>query len=289
MSNLTFNVKSDIILLKLHIYFKKGEHMAYIGVEKRVQIGNWDMKDLHAHPHYEIYFLYKGSRRFFLSNAFYTLQAPCIVIIPPYTMHKTEGGSFERYNIDVSPEYLNEYQSEELEKRALQCLVPDEKESESFEKIMSAMWETDDRKKTGQYELEALFSYFVYSLCHLSSELADTMAAAGSEIPPVVLDVINYMSENICEQITLDKLSKSFFVSKGTLIYSFKKYTGCTPMEFLLTLRLTRAKEQLANTKKGMERIAADCGFSSANYFSLIFRQKEGIAPTAYRREQNIR
>ena len=50
------------------------------------------MSDLHSHNHYEIYFLVKGERSFFLSNKMYNLKGPVIIIIPPYVMHKTEGG-----------------------------------------------------------------------------------------------------------------------------------------------------------------------------------------------------
>lgn len=260
--------------------------MSFIEIEKKVQQGNWDMRDLHSHAHYEIYFLYKGSRKFFLSNALYTLHSPCIVVIPPYTMHKTEGGAFERYNIDVMPEYLNEYQREVLDSRALDKVALDGQQSRAFEDILSALSQIDRRKKTGERETEALFAYFVYLLCHVDGEGARSLAVEGNDIPPVVLKVINYLDENIRERISLEELSKRFFVSKGTLIYNFKKYTGCSPMEFLLTLRLTKAKEQLVGSKKGMEQIAAECGFSSANYFSLIFKQKEKMSPTSYRKYQ---
>ena len=97
--------------------------MPYIEVDKSVREADWSMHDFHSHTHYEIYFLSKGSRLFFLSNALYKLVAPTLVVIPPRVVHKTEGGSFERHNVNVSPAYLDPFQKETLDKKALQILL----------------------------------------------------------------------------------------------------------------------------------------------------------------------
>ena len=68
--------------------------------------------------------------------------------------------------------------------------------------------------------------------------------------------------------------------------YNFKKYTNCSLIDFLLNIRLTKAKELLVNAKKSVEEIAELCGFSSANYFGLIFKKKEGVSPINYRKIQ---
>ena len=79
--------------------------MSFIEFEKSIRQNDWSMHDLHTHPHYEIYFLTKGSREFFLADALYKVTAPVLVVIPPYVMHKTKGGPFERYNVNVSADF----------------------------------------------------------------------------------------------------------------------------------------------------------------------------------------
>ena len=81
--------------------------MSFIEVEKSVREKEWDMTDLHSHSHYEIYFLISGTRKFFLVDKMYHISAPCLIVIPPYTMHKTEGFAFTRININVSATSLN--------------------------------------------------------------------------------------------------------------------------------------------------------------------------------------
>ena len=258
--------------------------MKFIEIELSEQKSNWNMRDLHSHAHYEIYYLYKGSRTFLLSNAIYVLNAPVMVIIPPYTMHKTEGGPFKRYNINVSADYLNDFQRDVLDGMALCRIMPTDENSKMLLGLLREMSAADKKQKKSEYEINALFSYFVYLLSKNEggvNEITDENKAS-----PLVLRIINYFNESYGERITLEDLSREFFASKTTLIYHFKKYTNCSPIDFLLNVRITKAKEKLVNTKKSIEEVAHDCGFSSANYFGLIFKKKEGISPANYRKHQ---
>lgn len=260
--------------------------MRFVEIERSVQTGNWNMRDLHAHAHYEIYYMYKGSRTFLLSNALYLLKAPVLVIIPPYTMHKTEGGPFERYNIDVSPEYLNAFQREVLDGRALQRISPGAERGARLLELLEALAAVDKRQKKAEYEINALFSYFVYLISRMDAGETGVPAQRENKMSPLVLRSINYFHRHYAENITLERLSEEFFASKATLIYNFKKYTNCSPIDFLLSVRMTKAKEQLVNTKNSIGEVALSCGFSSANYFGLIFKKREGLSPTAYRKYQ---
>ena len=77
------------------------------------------MPRFHSHIFYEIYFLYKGRRTFFFENSFYELEGPIILIVPPHTVHKTEGSAFERFNIYVTPEFLNDFERDILDEKAI--------------------------------------------------------------------------------------------------------------------------------------------------------------------------
>ena len=105
-------------------------------------------------------------------------------------------------------------------------------------------------------------------------------------LPPILLKVIDHFNGHYAETQTLDTLAAQFFVSKATLVYNFKKYTSCSPIDFLLNVRLTKAKELLVNTRKSVGEIAELCGFSSSNYFGLIFKQKEHLSPLQYRKNE---
>ena len=67
---------------------------------------------------------------------------------------------------------------------------------------------------------------------------------------------------------------------------AFKRSEGMTLHQFILQQRLSRAHELIVTTYLPIGEIAAACGFSSANYFGLIFKKKEGISPLTYRKNQ---
>ncbi|MBQ8374210.1 MAG: helix-turn-helix domain-containing protein [Clostridia bacterium] len=261
--------------------------MSFIEIERSVRAEEWSMNDLHSHSHFEIYYLTKGSRTFLLSNALYKLDAPIVVIIPPHVMHKTEGGAFERYNINVSDSYLDEFQRHIFKENSLKIIRPTKKAHEEMTKIFETLQGVDRRQKYGEQKIKTLFSYAIYLLSeNLGNEQFSPAAADESDMPPTILKVIDYLNNHFSDRITLDDLAAEFFLSKGTLVYNFNKYAHCSPIDFLLTVRLTKAKEMLLKTKKSVNEIAELCGFSSANYFGLIFKRKENLSPANYRKHQ---
>ena len=64
----------------------------------------------------------------------------------------------------------------------------------------------------------------------------------------------------------------------------FRKATGMSPLEYVHTLRLEEAKQQLEATQLPIEAIAGECGYEDAGYFSRLFAKRVGLTPAQYRR-----
>lgn len=260
--------------------------MSFIEVEKSIRNEEWSMLDLHSHSHYEIYFLQKGNRTFFLSNALYRLTAPILIIIPPHVLHKTEGSAFERFNVNVSENYLDEFQKHVLQEKALSVIKLNNEQTALFESIFNQMNCINKLQKFSNSILKTLFSYSILQLNNLSCQTLSSSVSKESSVPPLILKVIDFLNEKYMENLTLSQICDKFFVSKGALIYNFNKYMKCSPIEYLLNIKITKAKELLQRTNKSIGEISELCGFSSANYFGLVFKQKENISPLTYRKHQ---
>ena len=265
--------------------------MSFLEFDKSVKNKSWSMANLHSHPHYEIYFLLKGERSFFLSNSLYTLGENTLLVIPPYAMHKTEGGPFERFNINVSSDYLDSFQKRTLDglARCFAIKIPNDKMQE-VTKILSQMAKCNSIQKHQDNVKKALFGYLVYLISYLEEEnKVESSTELLQSAPPIVLKVINYLTDNYHKKISLKWLEKEFFLSKTTLCKQFNKATGLTIADFLLNLRLNKAKYYLTETKKSVNEISDICGFCSQNYFGLIFKQKTGLSPLNYRKHQTTK
>ncbi|MBQ9345963.1 MAG: helix-turn-helix transcriptional regulator [Oscillibacter sp.] len=92
-----------------------------------------------------------------------------------------------------------------------------------------------------------------------------------------------YLESRCAENVSVGDIAAKMGVSKSHLILRFRTETGTTPVEYLRFVRITKASELLAGTRKTVQEIAADVGIPDANYFVKLFRRQYGVTPTAYR------
>ena len=83
--------------------------------------------------------------------------------------------------------------------------------------------------------------------------------------------------------ITIRDVAKAANLSQFHLIRVFRSETGKTPHEYLMDLRLAKAKQLLADRRFTIKEIAFQCGFQQPGSFSRVFRKRLGAPPRAYR------
>ncbi|WP_406629964.1 GlxA family transcriptional regulator [Amycolatopsis sp. WGS_07] len=90
--------------------------------------------------------------------------------------------------------------------------------------------------------------------------------------------------ERLDQPLTLRALARHAGVSQRSFIRRFTEETGTTPLRWLVTARLSLARELLETTDHSVDRVARDCGLGTAANLRLHFRRTLGTTPTAYRR-----
>jgi AraC family transcriptional regulator len=95
--------------------------------------------------------------------------------------------------------------------------------------------------------------------------------------------VIDFMTANIDQDISVDDLASVGCLSPFHFIRMFQKAVGKTPSRYLNDLRLERAKTLLVLGRAPLVDIALSCCFSSQSNFSRAFRQATGVTPNQYR------
>ncbi|MBR5738799.1 MAG: helix-turn-helix transcriptional regulator [Lachnospiraceae bacterium] len=84
--------------------------------------------------------------------------------------------------------------------------------------------------------------------------------------------------------VRLEDLAKEFGISTSGLMKLYKREFGVPIMQDFIRMKLGFAKRQIGRGDQNFTEIAEQLGFSSAGYFSRIFRTYEGITPTEYSR-----
>lgn len=94
---------------------------------------------------------------------------------------------------------------------------------------------------------------------------------------------LNTLKSNCGEEWTLDSMASRCGVQRTRFSNLVRKLTGFTPMNYLMRVRIDRARDLLRVPSKPIIEIAMDCGFSSSQYFANVFRRCVGLSPSEYR------
>ncbi|MCY1722377.1 AraC family transcriptional regulator [Prolixibacteraceae bacterium Z1-6] len=92
------------------------------------------------------------------------------------------------------------------------------------------------------------------------------------------------LKADLSKKWTLDEMASLENIGITTLIRLVKESTGYTPANYLIFLRLEKAKELLKTSSKKLTDIAYDCGFYSSQHFSSTFSKWIGKSPLTYRK-----
>jgi len=94
-----------------------------------------------------------------------------------------------------------------------------------------------------------------------------------------------YMNEHFASDISLKDLAAYCCISPFHFSRVFKKFTGYSPHQYLLNIRLKHAQLLVRNTSQPVSDVCFSSGFNSLDYFSTAFKQKYKMSPTRYRKE----
>lgn len=102
----------------------------------------------------------------------------------------------------------------------------------------------------------------------------------------VLQKAVAYIEDNLCKDLSVKELSKGINASKSVLYKKFSARFHCTIGEYINKKRVKRSVELLTTTSLSMEEISQQCGFSSASYFTRIFKEHMGVTPLKFRKSQ---
>ncbi|MGG4141985.1 response regulator [Paenibacillus algorifonticola] len=97
-------------------------------------------------------------------------------------------------------------------------------------------------------------------------------------------EVRQYMEARFAEPISLEQVARAFFVSKEYLSKTFKQEYGCNMTDYILQLRMDKAREWLLDEKLPIKTVAEMAGYEDVTYFYRVFKKHFGIAPGEMRR-----
>lgn len=98
-------------------------------------------------------------------------------------------------------------------------------------------------------------------------------------------DAVIYFNEHYNKDLNIEEYAGSRHMSTSWFIRNFKKYMGVTPMQYVLSLRMSNAESLLEMTDYNVTEISSIVGYENPLYFSRMFKKQRGLSPSEYRKK----
>lgn len=125
-----------------------------------------------------------------------------------------------------------------------------------------------------------MMSIFYHMLHGLSSQ---------NSLCKAITPAINYLENNYQNpNLTNAELAQQCKISEVYFRRIFSKYYKTTPKQFLIDIRIQKAKQLLSEGALKINAVAECCGFSNQYHFCRVFKEKTGLTPTEYMKQNRI-
>ena len=157
-------------------------------------------------------------------------------------------------------------------------------EQDDLHTLLTMLEKIDDELKSIQpgCQLGAL-ALFLEVLVFLSRKYGSDSARQQARF--MIGDALRYMNQHYMEVIKVETLARKAKMSVRSFTRHFPEAVGCSPIDYLIKIRLQHAMDQLINTDLSIGEIAINCGFYDSNYFCKKFRQNFHESPRRFRQK----
>ena len=244
-------------------------------------------KKPHYHDCHQVIFITKGTVRVCINEASCNVSGGHIIIFGRYEDHSISVMSeeYERYVLRISPSATsreNRIYSLFSNRPSGFCNVLNVEEClQSFEMLFKEIeTEYSSPKKLTDDMLEMLTNQLLIKIYRQQPESLSLLEEDGFEM---ISEIQRRFERNCAEQYKLAALAKEYNISISSLSHRFKRITGVSVMEYLLSCRIAAAKSYLTETALSVSEIVERCGFSDSSNFSRTFKKMNGITPSVFR------
>lgn len=266
-----------------------------IYIDHQIKDGNYSMPTMQAAPdHYTMGYIVTGDRRWISTEAIRTTHAGDCGITKPHVYHRNCSMSdvpYERYVLKVR---------EEAFQPILDIIGEDELNiicsnylhfTKESQQIIQSMYDEmlNEYTKNSPYS-QLILQGMVYKLFfymyenHIPSEL-DEHTLYMKKFDERIHDSLIYIENHLAYGSSIEEVAAYVSLLPSHFSRLFKNVTGSSYTDYLTDVRLQHAQIMLATSSLSISHIAAKLGLANGNYLCTLFKKRNGISPTEYRKE----
>ncbi|WP_256760626.1 AraC family transcriptional regulator [Cohnella sp. WQ 127256] len=252
---------------------------------------------LHYHDAFEILYIVSGDLYYSIEDKNYQVVGGVLLLINMRDKHRlmnTNGAMYERVTLLFQEQFLQSFQSTNVEFDPLSCFRSGSnaiklagREQEFIEGLFHKMISEDSKRLSGYdyYRKALLIELLIFIQRKLDDGQRYDLIESNRAHKPIS-QVVNFINQNYNQRLTLDDLSKKFFLSSSYLSRTFKSATGYTFIEYINNIRVKEARTLLESSQLSISDIAESVGYGNLTHFGRTFKSVTGFSPLKYRQKK---
>lgn len=254
----------------------------------------------HSHDYYEFYFFLNGEVDYILGNQSFHLKYADMMIIPPGVSHKAfirdSSVSYQRFVFWVKREFIEQLEIEDPEITFFIKFMERQKGRYlyslhfiDFQTLISAIveliLETNKKSFCSITRGRVLAANVLVRINRMLYYLdRDKKTETGEEL---YLNIITYVTNNLTQELSLDRIADALFISKYHMARHFKNHMGISIHQYILNRRLDLAKVLILSGTP-VSKVHQQCGFKDYATFFRAFKKGYGMAPAVFKEKYHV-
>lgn len=255
---------------------------------------NWHMGGYHLHDYYEINFVLTDQVDFFVAERVYRAQARALFVFNDQDLHRSVSPphvSHERYVLYFDPQRVTDWSTEQT--NLLDCFINRDRgfshciqlAEEQAQTLLSLFRRLERYGESRDYGADVYAQMaLVEMLIYINKLFRSTPVSSPQRLEKRlkrVLPIIKYIHQNLANDLSLDRLSRTFYLNKYHLGQLFRDATGFTVTEYIIHRRILKARE-LLKTDMTVQQVGALVGYKNTSHFIRTFKKLVGVSPKQY-------
>lgn len=252
-----------------------------------------NMEFQHFHRFYEIHILLDKEANHLIEGNMFHLKNFDITLLSPGILHKSEypdGPAVKRLIIDFCMPIAEHVSVQDDFQKVLSVFRSDtpvyrferevQEELAAFLNNIFHTCKSDSDIKSLRLH-SALIAFLTCLYQHKGENIYNNLSE--DSLTSKIYSITSYIHSHFADDLSLEELSRQFYISPYYLSHQFKLITGFTITNYIQMTRIRNAQQMLLSGDKKITEIAEQCGFNSFSQFNRVFHKVCGVSPSKFK------
>lgn len=240
----------------------------------------------HYHDFHKVIIFLSGKAAYHIEGKSYYLKPWDILLVNRHAIHKPEidfSVPYERFVLWISDDIKSTELLRCFQKAIDRSYNLIRLDSDSQEKLKQLLYELEAALKDEKFGSEllgsALFTQFMVYVNRIFLEKQYIYDTRSYSSDSQIEELLRYINHNLTEDLSIETLSRKYYLSKYHMMRKFKEETGYTIHNYIISKRLLLARTKISEGTPIL-KAAQLSGFSDYTTFSRAYKKQFGTAPS---------